>query len=250
MDELHALLEGADAADAVLKKYFRQPFAIRTKADGSFVTPADQESEKAVLGVLQKHFPEYGFLAEESGQVGDQNHRWVIDPLDGTHSFIRGLPFFGPLLAYEENGVVQAGVVSLPMLGERVFASKGNGCFWNGKKCRVSDVATLENAYLNCELTRSAREGYGESLAQLAQTVHQERGYADVYGYFAVATGQADVFIEGYPHAWDVAAPTICIEEAGGHVSKLPGRKNGLSVASNGALHPSVCDVLEKYRQK
>ncbi|MBI2445566.1 hypothetical protein HYV43_04220 [Candidatus Micrarchaeota archaeon] len=129
MQEWDALLEAADAADAVIRKYFRKPFGVKIKPDGSKVTTADQNAEKAIMTVLRGHFPEYGFLAEESGATGGQTHRWIIDPLDGTHNFIRGFPFCGPLLAFERDGILQAGVMSLPMLGERVWAVRGKGCF-------------------------------------------------------------------------------------------------------------------------
>ncbi len=250
MKELDALLKAADAADAVLKRYYRQPLDIRIKPDGSPVTQADQESEKAVLDVLQSRFPEYGALGEETGQTGDQTRRFIIDPLDGTKSFIHRLPFCGPLLAFEKDGILQAGVVSLPLLGERVWAARGKGCFWNGKNCQVSTAKTLRESFLTAEWTRSGKEGYGKAMMALSQAVGHERGYSDAFGYFLVASGLSDGFVEGYPHYWDVAAPTVCIEEAGGRISHLPGKINGLSVASNAAIHDELCRFLNNGYEK
>jgi len=246
MREMEALLEAADAADAVLKRHYRQPLDVRIKPDGSPVTQADKESEKVILDSLRNHFPEYGALSEESGQMGNQRLRWIVDPLDGTKSFIHRLPFFGPLLAFEREGKLEAGVISLPMLGERVWAERGAGCFWNGHECRVSGSKSLKESFLTAEWTRSSKEGYGHAMLDLSQSVGHERGYSDAYGYFLVASGLADGFVEGYPHYWDVAAPTVCIEEAGGRISRLPGKINGLSVASNAAIHDELYRFLKQ----
>ncbi|MBI4361088.1 inositol phosphatase [Candidatus Micrarchaeota archaeon] len=248
MKELEDLLKAADAADAVLLKHFRKPLKTKQKPDGSWVTQADEEAEKAVLAVLRDAFPDCGVLAEESGESGSNLNRWVIDPLDGTHSYMRGLPFCGPLLAFEKNGEVLAGVISLPMLKERVWAEKGKGCFWNGKQCRVSTVSNLTESFLTFELKRSTEEGFGPALLELSTQAKNEKGYSDAYAYFLVATGQAEAFIEGYPHPWDVAAPRICLQEAGGKMTKLAGKKNGLNVASNAALHKNLCDFLSSRR--
>lgn len=248
MKELDALLQAANAADAVLLKHFRTSLKTQKKPDGSWVTQADQEAEDAILSILQDAFPSYGVLAEESGESGSKESRFVIDPLDGTHSYMRGLPFCGPLLAFEKNGEVVAGVISLPMLKERVWASKGSGCFWNGKKCSVSEVSNLSESFLTFELKRSTEEGFGPALLELSKTARNEKGYSDAYAYFLVATGQAEAFVEGYPHPWDVAAPRICVTEAGGKMTRLEGKKNGLNVATNAALHQNVCDFLSTRR--
>lgn len=250
MKELDALLEAADAADAILRQYYRKDLNIHIKPDGSPVTQADRESESVILDILRGRFPEYGSLSEETGKRGDQRHRWIVDPLDGTKSFTHRLPFCGPLLAFERDGRVEAGVISLPMLGERVWAARGQGCFWNGQKCRASDSTSLAESFLTAEWTRSGKEGYGKAMLDLSQAVGHERGYSDAFGYFLVASGLADGFVEGYPHLWDVAAPTVCIEEAGGRISHLPGQINGLSVASNAGIHDALCRFLQARHGK
>ncbi|MBI5035800.1 inositol monophosphatase [Candidatus Micrarchaeota archaeon] len=191
-------------------------------------------------------FPGYGILSEETGEEGSAEDRWIIDPLDGTRSFIRGLPFFGSLIALEKNGILELGVMTLPVFGETVHALRGKGCFRNGKRARTSATKKLSDAFVCLEIKRSNAEGFGHGLLELAEKCSYTRGYSDVYAYFLVATGQVDAFIEGFPCAWDVAAPKVCLEEAGGELLKVDGKKAGLAVATNCHLTKEIMKILGK----
>lgn len=246
MDELGAALEAAKASSEILRKHYQKPLEVKIKGDGSPVTTADLKSNEAIVKTLKKTFPGYGILSEETGEEGRTENRWIIDPLDGTRSFIRGLPFFGPLIALEKNGMLEMGVMTLPVFGETIHAVRGKGCFRNGKRVGTSETKKLSDAFVCLELKRSNAEGFGHGLLELADKCSHTRGYSDVYAYFLVATGQADAFIEGFPCAWDVAAPKVCVEEAGGELLKVGGKKLGLAVATNGHLTKEILKVLGK----
>jgi histidinol phosphatase-like enzyme (inositol monophosphatase family) len=229
--------------------YFNAGVAVEWKADATPVTAADREAEAVIRQVISRAFPDHGILGEEDGEtVGKGPCRWIIDPLDGTKSFVRGVPLYGTLIGVELRGEPVVGVIYLPALGETVAAARGEGCTWNGRPCRVSTVARLEGALVVLSDERTARARSG-AFADLAGRVQLERTWGDCYGYALVATGRAEVALDPVVNVWDCAALLPIVEEAGGRFTDWKGRRTiagGEAVATNGVLHGPVVDVLRR----
>jgi histidinol-phosphatase len=247
---LDVALAACDAADEVARSHFRRDLTIETKPDRTFVTQADTEIERLIRERLADAFPDHGLIGEEYGvDAGDAPIRWYIDPIDGTHNFMRGVPLFGTLLAVERDGELQASVMSAPALHERWWAYRGGGA-WAGdrraepRRLRVSEVGRIEDAHL---LYGSAREILDSGLApgfdELLRSSWRDRGFGDFWGYALVAEGAAEAMIEVGLKSWDAAAPTVVVEEAGGRVTSFDGARDieaGTIIASNGMLHDLV----------
>jgi histidinol-phosphatase len=245
-------LAACDEADAIALRHFRREMEIRTKPDRSFVTEADQAIERFIRGRIQDRFPDHGLVGEEYGEEGSEaTARWYIDPIDGTHNFIRGVPLFGTLLALEVAGELQVGVLSAPALRERWYASRGGGAWAIGaagmegpQRIRASGIAALADAQV---LYGSGHDvetsGRAPGFRSLLGEVWRERGFGDFWGYALVAEGAAEAMIEVDLQTWDLAAPLVLVEEAGGRLTDLAGarRIDGLEVlASNGILHDEL----------
>jgi histidinol phosphatase-like enzyme (inositol monophosphatase family) len=227
--------------------YFNRGPAVEWKADQTPVTVADREAEAVMRGEIAQAFPDHSILGEEAGETrGSAPYRWIIDPVDGTRTFMRGVPLFGSLVAVEGADGPIVGVIYLPVLDEMVAAARGEGCTWNGHPCRVSAADRLEDALVTLTDDRMARAraaGY-ERLALGAQLL---RTWGDCYGYALVATGRAEVALDVGMHVWDCAALLPIIEEAGGRFTDWSGRRTisgGEVVATNGALHGQVLALL------
>ena len=252
--ELGAAVEVAmaacDEADAISLASFRRVLRIEAKADASFVTEVDTAVERAIRERITACFPDHGLVGEEYGESAAQSgRRWIIDPIDGTHNYIRGVPLFGTLLAVEVDGELQVGVMSAPAMGERWYAARGGGA-WNvgrdGRRRRVvvSEVAALEDAQL---IYGSRRENLASGLMPgfdaVIDACWRERGFGDFWGYALVAEGAAEAMFETGMHSWDVAAPLVIIEEAGGRVTDVTGARDVYApsiVGSNGHLHEEL----------
>ncbi len=241
--------EACDAADALALAHFRRDIAVSRKPDRTFVTVADQGIEREIRGRIAAAFPAHGVVGEEYGEeAGEARIRWYIDPIDGTHNFIRGVPLFGTLLAVEVDGELQVGVISAPALRERWCAARGLGAWNRGadgeRQVHVSQIADIADAQL---VYGSRRENVGSGLmpgfdATIAAS-WRDRGFGDFWGYTLVAEGAAEAMIETGMHTWDVAAPLVLIEEAGGRVTDVTGARRIDSpsfVASNGHLHDEL----------
>jgi histidinol-phosphatase len=245
-------LAACDEADAIALRRFRREMDIRTKPDRSFVTDADQAIERLIRERVSGRFPDHGLVGEEYGEEGaGSNARWYIDPIDGTHNFIRGVPLFGTLLALEVDGELQVGVMSAPALRERWYASRGGGAWAVGaagtegaRRIRVSGIAELGDAQILYGSGHDVEQsGRAPGFRALLGDVWRERGFGDFWGYALVAEGAAEAMIEIDVRTWDLAAPLVVLEEAGGRVTDLAGvrRIDGLEVvASNGLLHDEV----------
>jgi histidinol-phosphatase len=247
---LDLAMAACDEADAVALEHFRRDLQIETKPDRTLVTQADTAIERRIRQRIADMFPEHGLVGEEYGvEAGDAPIRWYIDPIDGTHNFIRGVPLFGTLLAVERDGELQVAVLSAPALGERWWGHRGGGAWartraQEPRRVRVSGVASLGDAQI---LYGSGREIMDSGLAPgfegLLRAVWRDRGFGDFWGYALVAEGAAEAMIEVGLKSWDAAAPTVLIEEAGGRVTDFTGRRDieaGTIVASNGRLHATV----------
>jgi histidinol-phosphatase len=233
-----------------LEHYGRRVIA-EVKSDGSPVTVADRASEGAIREVISAAFPDHAVLGEEGGlHIGNPDLRWIVDPLDGTKSFMHGVPLYGVLIALEIGGVPRVGVIYLPALNELLDAASGLGCRWNGEPARVSTVTDLAAATV---LTTSVRalEDAGVPFRNLAAASHIQRGWGDCYGYALVATGRADVMIDAGVHIWDAAPLLPILEEAGGQFTDWAGTRTILgtnAVGTNGRLHESVLRILHPAR--
>ena len=235
----------ADQADRIAMRYFRRDLRIDRKPDRTFVTQADTEIEKMLRDSIQHRYPGHGVLAEEFGdRTSNQENRWIIDPIDATHSYMRGVPVFATLLALERDGALELGIVSAPAMHERWHAVRGGGA-WSGKRrLGVSKVARLEDAQV-FYASRTAFKAVGKERGfdAVVDRAWRDRGFGDFWGYMLVAEGAGEAMIEPELYSWDLAAPLIIVEEAGGRLTDFTGRRTyagGNAVASNGPLHELI----------
>jgi histidinol-phosphatase len=241
-------IEAAEAAGEVALRYFRRGVTVEQKADRSPVTIADRECERRIVEVLRGAYPEYGILGEEFGETPGSEARWIVDPIDGTRSFIRGIPFFATLIALEEAGEVTTGVVYAPALDDLLYARKDAGAFDRQGPLRVSAVDRLAESMLvfgGAGVLRQA--GYWAAYERLVDASGRQRAYGDFFGYTFVARGQAEAMIDVDLKPWDLAALKILIEEAGGRFTDFAGRATvygGSAIASNGLIHEQILGLL------
>jgi len=227
--------------------YFNTGTPTETKADRTPVTAADREAEAIMRRTIAAAFPSHAILGEEEGETpGTAPVRWIIDPLDGTRTFVRGVPLYGTLVGVEVHDEPVVGVIYMPALDEMVAAARGEGCTWNGRPCRVSAEACLDQALLvvTDECTARARSA---AYDRLAGRTAMQRTWADCYGYVLVATGRAEIALDPVMNVWDCAALLPVVEEAGGRFTDWRGRRTirgGEAVATNGALHDDVLLLL------
>lgn len=261
--ELRAWLEVAmaacDEADVLARASFRRDLRIETKPDRTFVTEVDRAIERRIRERLADAFPDHGVVGEEYGsEATDAAIRWYVDPIDGTHNFIRGVPLFGTLIAVERDGELQAGVLSAAALRERWWAHRGGGAWARHlgadrpERIRVSGVTALADAQL---LYGSGHDieasGRAPGFRGLLGRVWRERGFGDFWGYALLAEGAAEATVEVDLSPWDAAAPFVLLEEAGGRATDLEGRRridSGTFLASNGHLHDEVRTILTEHQ--
>lgn len=245
VDDLTLALHLADVAEARALSYFRSPsLHVEVKPDSSPVTLADREVETALRRELLANRPDDGVLGEELGADRAGSARcWILDPIDGTRSFIRGNETWAILIALREAGRVVAAVASTPALGSRYWAVRGGGAFLNGAHIHVSAVSTLGQALVaHTSLRGFVREGLTERLTALAQTCWDARGLGNSLAHLMVARGSADIGITARAQVWDFAALSLIVEEAGGTFTDLSSRgdQGGMGISSNGILHPAA----------
>jgi histidinol-phosphatase len=248
---LEAALDAARAAGALALRYFRSDVRVMQKADQTPVTQADQEAEAAIVERLRPAFPDVGFLGEEFGAQGSQSRRWIVDPIDGTKNFVRGIPYWATLIALEEEGEVTLGVVHSPATGELYWARRGQGAWLDGAALRVSRVDRLADAMLvhsSLNLLRPLDDGRcWDGFVRLVERTDRQRGFGDYFGYTFVLRGQAEVMLEADVKPWDIAPFKVLFEEAGGRFTDFAGKPtiySGTALASNGGLHAEALAVL------
>lgn len=249
-----ALLTAAESLarhiGTVALRHYRTLLAVDTKDDGSPVTIADREAETAARAWLAAHFPEDGILGEELGEVeGTSGRRWIIDPIDGTRSFVRGVPLWGSLVALVEGEHILAGAAFFPAVDELVVAAPGAGCWWNGRRAEVSRCSTLAGATV---LITDERNFSNAALRDGWRTLTGEaslaRGWGDCFGYLLVATGRAEAMVDPIVNPWDAACFQPIIEEAGGVFTDIRGRRSafaGSAIATNASLAESVREFFD-----
>ena len=252
--ELKALLDFAVAltrhAGEITNRYFKGSFVAERKTDNSFVTAADREAEKYLRNKIEKAFPEDTILGEEEGEKpGRSNRRWILDPIDGTYSFVHGVPLYGVLIGLEIDSEAVLGVVNLPALDEVIYAARGLGCFWNEAEARVSTTQSMGDALLLAtDFGTCERYGYGRAAESLQRQVNERRTWGDAYGHVLVATGRADIMLDPIMNVWDCAALLPIVEEAGGTFTDWHGRRTihgGNAISTNGILFESVMAAIQ-----
>jgi histidinol phosphatase-like enzyme (inositol monophosphatase family) len=229
--------------------HFQTGTAVEWKSDASPVTVADREAERLIRDRIERTFPDDAIIGEEYGEVrSGADRRWILDPIDGTRSFIHGVPLYGTLIALEIRGDPAVGVIHLPALGETVAAATGRGCWWNGRRAQVSTAASMSHSLVVTSdvamFRATGRAGAWDRLSDAAATA---RTWGDCYGYALVATGRAEAMLDPILSIWDAAAVVPIVREAGGVVTDFDGRAGhdaGNLVATNAALADTVRDLL------
>jgi len=248
--ELAAALEAARAAAALIRPLYEGGVAVRLKEDASPVTEADERAEEVIRGILARHFPAYGFCGEESGcHRMEAESVWLVDPIDGTKSFVRRTPYFSTQIALMRAGELVLGVSCAPLYQQTAWAEAGGGAFLNGEPVRVSTVGRLADAFVSTgNLKRlAASDGWGRLGALIGQ-IGRIRGYGDFVHYHLLARGALDAVIESDVNILDIAALSVLVREAGGIFTDLDGAPVGLAttsvLATNAALHAAVLAAL------
>jgi histidinol phosphatase-like enzyme (inositol monophosphatase family) len=235
-------VEAAWQAGKITLEYFQTPFDLELKADLSPVTVADRRAEQMLREAIERRYPDHAVLGEEYGETGPDGarFRWVLDPIDGTKSFVRGVPLYGVMVAVERDAEAVVGVVNLPALGEVVYAARGEGAHWNGRRARVSTVDRLEDALvLSTGETAMGRFGRGAEYDRLRAASKTQRTWGDCYGHILVATGRAEVMLDPIMNIWDNAALLPILVEAGGTFTDWSGTATHTApeaVSTNGRL--------------
>ena len=229
--------------------HYQTGITAETKADDTPVTSADRDAERIMRELITARFPHDGLLGEEHGEDRPgADRRWIMDPIDGTRTYVRGVPLYGVLLALEEEGEAVLGIMHFPALAETVYAARGIGCWWNGRRALVSDTTTLGEAFVVAtDAENIERAGHGAGWDALRARVSDWRTWGDCYGYALVATGRADVMLDPVMSIWDAAALAPIIDEAGGVFTDwdgAPGHRGGSAIATNAALARDVRRVL------
>jgi histidinol-phosphatase len=251
--DLALALQLADAADSQSLPRFDAPdLEVSRKADHSHVTDADLATERAIREILAAERPHDGILGEEYGTAGDARRQWIIDPIDGTANFLRGVPLWGTMIALAVDGVPQVGVVSMPALGRRWWASAGNGS-WTAtsgdpRRISVSGVDSLDDASVSFQsIAQWADAGRLPELLAVADRVWRDRAYGDIFSYMLLAEGRLDMVAEFDVKEYDIAAAVPIVREAGGRMTSFDGEDtlSALSaLASNGILHDSFLSLF------
>ncbi|HET9848546.1 MAG TPA: inositol monophosphatase family protein [Candidatus Dormibacteraeota bacterium] len=250
LDELLAFaMELADRADRIALQHFRRDVQASRKPDRTFVTHADTAIEQELRDQIAGRYPQHGVLAEEFGAASaDREVRWIIDPIDGTHSYIRGIPVFATLIALERAGTLELGLMSAPAMHERWHALRGGGAWSGTRRLQVSKIARVEHA----QIFHGSRSGFSAAGKErgfdaVVEPAWRDRGFADFWGYALVSEGAGEAMLEPELAPWDLAAPLILVEEAGGRLTDFIGRRTyagGNAVASNGLIHDAILERL------
>jgi histidinol phosphatase-like enzyme (inositol monophosphatase family) len=258
-DCLEFAVTAARRAGEVIMPYYQGELGVEAKADGSPVTLADRAAERELRRLLGERFPDDGVLGEEYGeQPGTSGRRWILDPIDGTKAFVRGVPMFGVLIALEEDGDAVAGVAYVPPLDEMVYAARGLGCWWlpSGRKtdiprrAHVSDTATLaDGILLFTSYEYFVKSGRQAAFERMLRASKHQRGWGDCYGHLLVATGRAEACVDPIMNIWDNAALVPILLEAGGTFTDWTGQtthQGGDGISTNGRVYDELMRSLKE----
>lgn len=263
LELLKIALKTAEFAEENILKFYQNDVGVEWKADKTPVTIADKGTEELARKFWAKETPSFGVIGEEFGiESPDAEYQWVIDPIDGTKSFIHGVPLFGTLIGLYHKNVPIASVIRLPAMKSAVWAVNGGGAFLDGREVRASKVSQLSDALvLSGTVNTMEDKGFGEGFTKLRRSARLHRGWGDCYGYYLVAAGRAEIMVDPVVSLWDIAPFPLLMKEAGGKFSTIDGKTelfdvNGkptapiyegfTSIATNGLLHDVALDCLKK----
>jgi histidinol-phosphatase len=229
--------------------HFQANVAVERKADNSPVTIADRECEKKLRELIGRYWPDHGILGEEYGQsTTATEYTWIIDPIDGTKTFVQGVPLYGVLVALTQGQSALVGVAHFPALNETVYAARGLGCYWNGRRAHVSAVNAIRSAVLlGSDITVQNNAARSTGWRRLVESTYVQRTWGDSYGYALVATGRAEIMVDAVVQVWDCAPFQVILEEAGGTFTDWNGAPNlyaGESLATNGLVFEQVMALV------
>lgn len=249
---LQAAIEIARIGGDHTLNYYKKGVEIDLKGDASPVTVADREAEQKMRAAIMKRFPKHGILGEEFGaHQEDARIRWILDPIDGTKSFIHGIPLYTTLIGILVEGKPTVGVIYQPNQNELCAAAVGMGCFFNGKPSKVRNCEQLSNASMMITEWKHLEEnGYLEGHNALMQDVRYHRTWGDAYGHMMVACGRADIMMDPVLHLWDAAALHPIIREAGGWFGSVEGNEELIDKASGISCHPAMKEQILEYFNK
>jgi myo-inositol-1(or 4)-monophosphatase len=242
--------ETAYLAGKLTLDYFQTGIGIEYKEDETPVTIADRRAEELIRDRIEKKYPHHEIVGEEFGYKESQgsSQRWFIDPIDGTKSFICGVPLYSVLIGLEIDGVIEAGVAYFPALDEMIAAATGVGCWWNGRRAHVSNVGKLEDAVvIFTSLASFSKYKRAEAWQRIQKACRFSRGYGDAYGYFLVATGRAELMLDPIMSVWDNAPFPVILKEAGGYFGDWQGNETiygNEGMATSKALLPEVLALI------
>lgn len=250
---LSVALDAAQKAEEIIMGYYTgDAMEVEMKADATPVTLADRGAEQVIRETIKRAFPDHGFLGEEYGtEAGDSPYLWIIDPIDATKNYIRKIPIFGTQIALMEADELILGVSNAPLLNERLYAEVGGGAFLNGDPIAVSDISDPRDAMV-CHggLRWFIEKGTFPGLYECISTAARTRGFGDFYMYHLVASGRADAVVEAAISIWDIAAISVVVKEAGGHITDIQGnpitKETDSLIATNGLLHERVLGYFRK----
>jgi histidinol-phosphatase len=240
-------IEAAYRGGRFTLQYFQTGAVVETKADETPVTAADRGAERLIRELIAQQYPDDAILGEEEGgsQAAD---RWVIDPIDGTKSFVSGVPLYATLLSYELNGEPIAGVCYFPALDEMLYAEKGQGAYLNGRPIHVSGRAQVQGSVFSCGGLNSMKKyGRTEGFERLSEQALATRTWSDAYGHALVASGRIEAMVDPIVNPWDISALSLIVREAGGKFTDFSGnpKLSNEAVSSNGHVHSKVLEVFQ-----
>ena len=243
--------DAAWQAGKITLSYFGTGIVPELKSDLTPVTIADRQAEERLRALITRHFPDHGILGEEWGALNEgARYRWILDPIDGTKSFVQGVPLYGVLVGLECDGEAVLGVCNLPALDEMVAAARGLGCMWNGRRARVSTVDRLADAvFLQSDALSFAAHGRGAAFDSLAAATRLTRSWGDCYGHILVATGRAELMLDPVMNVWDCAALLPILQEAGGTFTDWAGNATihgADAISTNGHIFDEMMEHIRK----
>lgn len=250
-DYLNFALETAWQAGRLTLGYFQTDLRPEYKADDTPVTIADRMAEELIRGRIESRYPKHAIIGEEYGPADSKgaSHRWYIDPIDGTRSFVRGVPMYAVLIGLKIEDRVEVGVAYFPAMGEMLAAARGQGCWWNGRPARVSNATRLQDGLLvHSDTTSFAAYGRGAAWERLRAASGFRAGWTDAYGHMLVATGRAELMLDPIMSDWDCAPFPVILEEAGGYFGDWAGNPTihaGEAISTTAALLPQVLHLIQ-----
>lgn len=252
---LEFLTETAYLAGRLTLGYFQTGVETVIKSDNSPVTIADRSAEEFIRNRIEKSYPRHEIIGEEFGDKNAVNSsfRWFVDPIDGTKSFMRGIPLYSVLIGLEIDGIVEAGAAYFPAMDEMIAAGSGLGCWWNGRRAKVSNVSSFKQAFFTTTSVQPyIRHGCRGVFDELTRNFYFQTGWPDAYGYLLVATGRAELMVDAATSTWDCAPFPPIFREAGGFFGDWNGKETiyaGHAMATTLQLLPEVLSLIQEGRK-